>query len=157
MSLDTPELKSVWSVILSKLDKDSYVPSHISAARLAKVILNDEAEYRRLINGAKNLRDGQPSDFVWLSIAVAQELSDDPDNNRDEIYSLTDETLDRASTTDFNDLEQIINFIAGRYQGSRLGNVQYAEKAIKTVLDKVTDSKTKASFKKKAEKSLKNA
>lgn len=155
-SIETEELAKVWSILIDGLPLDGYIWNHTNVARLARDILGDKSLYRRIIDDAKKMADSGMVDYVTMAICIGGELSDELDQNREEIRSLMEMAVDKASVASEDDICRLIEATASEHGGCRLGDVEFAKNAIARVLSRVEDSKLKAKIKRHAEKTLKN-
>lgn len=96
-------------------------------------------------------------DNVSIALCViSEELSRDIDANRIEIMELMNEAVEKASAESEEDICSLIEYVADKNSGCKLGDIDFAKKAIEKVLSRTTDSKIKTKIKRKAEKKLQN-
>lgn len=159
-STEGSELSFAWQKILDSLATESYAPSLVYAARIAKDIIGDETLWRKLLDQAVALSEsGVIKDHYFGIVQVASEFASSGVGTKEEIYALLDTIPSRLSLEDPNEICHVIENIACENRGCRMigesvFDVEYARNMSEAHLARIEDKKMKAKFKKQIEKAF---
>lgn len=146
--IDVEPLADIWSITLESLKRDTYPATHVWAARVARDILGDDTLYQKILLDLLDFSITWEKGYPYAVIEVTNELYNEGCMSRKDACTLIEKAAERVDLQDPSELSSLIEHVTNEYGGLKMGDKDFAAKLVVRVLEKISDKKIAAKFKK---------
>lgn len=151
-----PPFDKAWQLIQENLENELAPATHISAAHIAKFVLNDESLYISILNRLQILADSGAISYPFATTEIAAEWAESNYKPKTQIISLLETCITKLDNEDPDEMCDFIEEVGNPYCRLKLGELGLAERALTETLSRINDKKILSKFKIRGEKILKN-